>query len=133
MPGPTNAHAAEVSFTLRQPPYSYLHVRVQSIPTGSSRQVQPPLDEITVRQYLAFAMQQYLGLTGAAIPFDILKVEEQQSWVRVPYEDHYAVLVALSQWTSSSKNISLQVLSSGSWLGARNGQPFTRALWSLGE
>lgn len=106
------ARDTTTSFTLRKPPYSYLHLTLQSL------QSNPPqtLDEITARSYLTAALQQYLGLTGAAIPIDILKVEGRSVWIRVPRDDEVAVTSAVSQWVST-KGVSLRIEARGSWLG----------------
>ena len=101
-----------VTFTLRDPPYCYFHLRLQSLPPQS----QADLDELTIRSYLTAALQQYLGLTGTAIPIDILKVEGANAWIRVPREDEVAVTAAVSQWIGS-KRVSLRIQARGTWLG----------------
>ncbi len=120
------------SFTLRNPPYAYFHLSIQSLaalPPQSSQS----LDEITARSYLTAALQQYLGLTGTAIAIDILKVEGPNVWIRVPRDDESAVTAALSQWCSA-KGVSLRVEARGSWLGgvaASGGGVDDAKLWSL--
>jgi ribonuclease P/MRP protein subunit POP8 len=105
---------AEVTVTLRATPYSYLQLSATSI---DGRVTRHPLDAITARTYLTSALSQYLGLTGTAIPIDILKVTDQDIWVRVPKEDARAVIAAIGQWANASVGISLKIEGWGDWLG----------------
>ena len=104
----------EVRFTLRGAPYTYLHLSITKIAEPTPR---VPLDAITARTYLTSALAQYLGLTGTAIPIDILKVTGQHFWIRVPREDASAVVVAVGQWANSLVGVSLKVEARGEWLG----------------
>ncbi|KIX10257.1 uncharacterized protein Z518_01338 [Rhinocladiella mackenziei CBS 650.93] len=122
-------HEATTTFTLRNPPYTYFHLSLQSLPP----QPQQSLDEITARSYLTAALRQYLGLTGTAIGIDILKVNGANVWIRIPRDDEMAVTGALSQWVSS-QGVNLRIEARGSWLGgvvARGERD--RNLWSLGN
>ncbi|KAJ9650666.1 hypothetical protein H2198_010029 [Neophaeococcomyces mojaviensis] len=129
----------EATFTLRKPPYTYFHLRVTSyVPSsvsGRPQTVTEVLDEITLRAHLTAALNQYLGLTGAAIPIDILKVEgpRNEGWIRLPAEDESAVAAALAQWTGKG-GVTVRIASRGSWLGGvignGDGVSDTR-LWSL--
>src|SRR3954468_8045826 len=96
----------EVTVTLRDTPYTYLQLSVTSIDRRIARH---PLDPITARTYLTSALSQYLGLTGTAIPIDILKVADQNFWVRVPKEDASAMIAAVGQWTNASVGVSLKI------------------------
>lgn len=114
----------------------------------SSTQLQP-LDEITLRAYLTAALNQYLGLTGTAIPIDILKVEpsSNEGLIRLSREDEGAVVAAFSQWIGGSggslkgsNNVSIRVNARGAWLGGLTGTAATAQrrygggddkLWSL--
>ncbi|KAJ5619039.1 hypothetical protein N7510_003023 [Penicillium lagena] len=128
-------------FTSRNPPWTYLKLRLIPQP-GSSPQ---PLDALSARTYLSAALSQFLGLTGTAIPIDILKIENElldsnaqptstaQSknvkrcdtvWVRVPREDAAAVVAALSSWVggsnggSSAVSVAWRICAKGNFLGA---------------
>jgi ribonuclease P/MRP protein subunit POP8 len=103
---------ATTTITLRNPPYSYFHLSLKSLTPQASAHV----DELTIRSYLTAALQQYLGLTGTAIPIDILKVQNQDAWIRVPRDDEVAVTAAVSQW-AGSKGVSLKIEARGTWLG----------------
>ncbi len=61
-----------------------------------------PLDQITARTHLTSALQQFLGLTGSAIPIDILKVEKKEVWIRVPREDRVTAVAAVGGWVSTA-------------------------------
>lgn len=104
----------EVTFTLRSTPYTYLHLSVTDVVQGVSR---APLDAITARTYLTSALSQYLGLTGTAIPVDILKVTNPHFWIRVPREDASAVVAAVGQWANAQLGVGLKVEERGEWLG----------------
>lgn len=110
---------APTKLTLRNPPHSYLHLAVLS----SSNSSLPPanltsLDEITLRTHLTAALNTYLGITGTAIPIDILKVESHsgEGWVRVPRDDESAVVAALSSWAGKA-GVMVRVVGRGTWLG----------------
>ena len=96
--------------TIRSLPYSYLRLSLITISLRSD-----PLDAITARKYLTSALQQFLGVTGTAIPIDILKVEDRDVWIRVPREDGNVVTEAMSGW--SNEIISWRVIGKSEWLG----------------
>ncbi|MCJ1306963.1 hypothetical protein MMC25_000607 [Agyrium rufum] len=114
------------STTIRSLPFTYLHISLFSAAsdpppssvTGSSTFTRrpDPIDEITVRTYLTSALKQFLGLTGTAIPVDILKVDQQDAWVRVSRGDGKAVMEALSGWVGTS-DVAWRVKGRGDWLG----------------
>ncbi|KAI6251429.1 hypothetical protein HI914_00827 [Erysiphe necator] len=77
------------------------------------------LDNLTVHSYLVSALTQFLGLTGAAISFDILKVQNDVCWIRLAREDMSAVLAAVSSWhgtSSDSGKLGWIVKAKGYWL-----------------
>jgi len=123
----------ETTFTLRSPPFSYVHLRAThqaqngNFPKLSQQQ---DLDEVTLISYVTNALSQYLGLTGTAIPIDILKVEGGEGWIRLPREDENAVVAALSQWMGKG-GATLRVLGRGSWLGGLGSRVDDTKLWSL--
>lgn len=47
-------------------------------------------------------LQSYLGLTGAAIPIDILKSEGRDVWIRVERQDAKGLQAGLSGWVGSA-------------------------------
>ena len=103
-----------VTFNLRGIPYTYLHLSTTSIAQPTAH---VPLDAITARTYLTSALSQYLGLTGTAIPIDILKVTDRDFWIRVPREDASALVAAIGQWANALVGVSLKLEGRGEWLG----------------
>jgi ribonuclease P/MRP protein subunit POP8 len=103
-------------------------------PTPSSAlqasSIADPLDAITARTYLTSALSQFLGLTGTAIPIDILKIETSSPstpdaknilWIRVPRDDAAAVAAAVSSWiggTRAGGGVAWRIRAKGSWLAA---------------
>ncbi|KAL3410368.1 UPF0235 protein [Aspergillus fumigatus] len=99
---------------------------------------QTTLDPLTARTHLTAALAQFLGLTGTAIPLDILKITQEGQaqtptvWIRVPRSDAAAVVAALSSWiggppgggsksataTASAGSVAWRVCAKGNYLGA---------------
>ncbi|KAF7719587.1 Uncharacterized protein PECH_005488 [Penicillium ucsense] len=119
-----------IHFTSRNPPWTYL--KLQLIPQPDAPALQP-LDELSARTYLSSALSQFLGLTGTAIPIDILKVENRDRavsngsdkydsvWIRVPRDDGAAVVAAISSWiggSGSGSGAAWRILAKGNFLGA---------------
>ena len=104
----------EVAFTLRGSPYTYLQLSLKHVGEPADR---APFDTLTARTYLTSALSQYLGLTGTAIPIDILKVTERDCWIRVPKDDASAVTAAIGQWANALVPVSMIVEGRGDWLG----------------
>ena len=136
MPPEKTLSQREAHFTLRNPPYMYLRLSVRTFPSGPGdrvpAQTMPSLDEITIHQYVTSALRFFLGITGTAIPIDILKVCGNEAWVRVPREDGQKVIAAISCWSGKGgQRIGVEVF--GSWLGglSRLRSEDRRKLWSL--
>ncbi|KAJ5702412.1 hypothetical protein N7488_009960 [Penicillium malachiteum] len=134
----TEEKSTTINFTSRNPPWTYLKLQLISHSDTPSTQT---LDALSARTYLSAALSQFLGLTGTAIPIDILKVEPAPSgtitspqnlssatmknynsvWVRIPRDDAAAVVAALSSWVGSGgngANIAWRVCAKGNFLGA---------------
>ncbi|KAJ5689120.1 hypothetical protein N7462_003512 [Penicillium macrosclerotiorum] len=135
-----SADSSTIHFTSRNSPWTYLKLQLIPPPNESSPQ---PLDPLSARTYLSSALSQFLGLTGTAIPIDILKVEPRSStsatgvqdsapgsigrskydcvWVRVPRDDGAAVVAALSSWiggSGSGVSVAWRICAKGNHLGA---------------
>lgn len=93
---PTKPHILS-QFTIRKAPWSYFHLQR----LVSSNTV-PALDAVTVQLYLSSALTQFLGLHGAAIAFDILRIADQDVWIRLAAEDRGALVAAAGGWVSSN-------------------------------
>ena len=82
-------------FTIRNSPWAYVHLeRLTSSATATA------LDEVTAQLNLTSALSQFLGLHGAAIPFDILKLDGEDVWIRLPAEDRTILIAAVGGWVS---------------------------------
>ena len=82
--------------TLRKPQWTYFHLAAVS-----STSEPPQLDILILRQNLTSALNQFLGLTGAAIDVDILKFEKSEAWIRVHREDASVVQEAIGGWAGA--------------------------------
>ncbi|KAI2794071.1 hypothetical protein POX_a00661 [Penicillium oxalicum] len=123
--------SSTINFTSRNPPWTYL--KLQLIPQPDAPALQP-LDELSARTYISSALSQFLGLTGTAIPIDILKIEPKgdttssgtshkydSAWIRVPRDDGAAVVAAISSWiggSGSASGAALRICAKGNYLGA---------------
>ncbi|KAI9661438.1 MAG: hypothetical protein M1829_006269 [Trizodia sp. TS-e1964] len=114
----SSSEPSELTVVVRRPPFSYVHLQLRY----SENIPRPPLDILTARAYLTSALTQFLGLAGAAISVDILKVEAQEVWIRVPAEDLSAVVAAVGGWAGREEDgdceVGWQVRAYGDWLGA---------------
>lgn len=97
--------------TLRNLAWSYLHLQHLTPNTPSSA---TSLDAVTAHLHLQAASTQFLGLHGSAIPIDILKLEGQDIWIRVPAEDKGAATAAIGGWVSG-KGEGWRVKGCSSW------------------
>ena len=113
------------ALAIRRPTFSYLHLSLLSIYAPASI----TLDALTVHKYLKSALQQFLGLTGTSISFDILKIYAYEVWIRVAREDGSAVVAALGSWVGQSGSVSWRVRGRGDWLGAVVAQDGERKAW----
>ena len=117
-----------ITRTIKAPSFSYAWL--ESISDSTS---QIELDEITVRTRITSALTQFLGLTGSAISIDILKVEEQECWIRIPREDLSLVLAAVGGWVGGSETdgkMGWRVKGSGNWLSALVGKRGMEKVWN---
>lgn len=136
-PGPSAGQGSKarkahelVSCTIRSPPFSYLHL--ERTCDGAD---QPELDALQVRAYCTSAMTQFLGVTGAAIPVDILKVDATECWLRVPRPDLGAFAAAITAWPGVSQegegsSYVLRIRACGDWLGSLVGRQDQHKLWT---
>jgi ribonuclease P/MRP protein subunit POP8 len=95
-----NASQTHHTATLRSPSWTYFHFSLYTT-TPPSPSSSLPLDAITVRRHITSALQRSFGLSGQAIPVDILKLEGDEVWIRVPVEDATAVHESLSSWVGT--------------------------------
>ena len=113
--------------TIRKPPHAYAQLEVLTHPPDPAA-----VDEIQVRMYFTKALEQFLGVTGTAIPIDILKVQDKECWVRIPREDLGPFTSAITAWTGESRGGVTSILrlrACGDWLGSVLGRTDQQRLW----
>jgi len=126
--------------TISKPAHAYAQlelVTAEVISVSSPRSNHPAaeveLDALQVRSHCTAALKQYLGLTGVAIPIDVLKVLGRECWVRVPREDLPAFTTSITAWSGvvqEGTTSMLRVCASGNWLGNLIDRGNQRGLWT---
>ena len=61
----------------------------------------PPHDVLTAKQRISAALTRFLGVLGSAIQVDILHLDGNDLWVRVPKDSGNAFHEAISSWSES--------------------------------
>ncbi|KAL6881558.1 hypothetical protein J3F83DRAFT_722723 [Trichoderma novae-zelandiae] len=115
--------------TIKTPPFSYVHLELLTNPPDAAVE----LDNLQVKSYCTAALRQFLGLTGTAIPIDVLKAEASECWIRVPRDDLGAFAAALTAWKGTSDGgveSLLRVKQCSDWLGAMVGSHGQDRLWN---
>lgn len=102
--------------TIRHLPWTYFHLSLIS-PEITSQCTDAEVDILTARTYLTSALQQFLGITGTAIPVDFLKVEGRNIWIRVPRDDSAVIVSALSGWIGR-ESVAWRIKGKSEWLGS---------------
>jgi ribonuclease P/MRP protein subunit POP8 len=114
---------------IKAPPYSYAHLELfNAVPANTAE-----LDALQVRSFCTAALKQFLGVTGMAIPLDILKVEGQGCWLRLPRDDLGAFTASITAWqgtTQDGVHSILRIRGCSDWLGALVGQQDEQRLWT---
>ncbi|OAA52010.1 hypothetical protein NOR_00603 [Metarhizium rileyi] len=112
-------HGQGSSYVLRaqtlSSPFSYAHLELA---TDGPQEVH--LDDLLVKSYFTAALRQFLGLTGQAIPIDILKTQEKACWVRLPKEDLQSFSAAVTAYRGASEGDTKYILrmkNCSDWLG----------------
>ncbi|KAF3053638.1 hypothetical protein E8E11_009633 [Didymella keratinophila] len=91
--------------TFRKPTWSYFHLTLVTPSTASqtpSASAAPSesrdIDALTVSTLLVQPLNAYLGITGSAVPIDILHTRGRNAHVRIPRQDARAFRAGLSNW-----------------------------------
>ena len=134
-PKPTSKTLTLTSATLSHPPFAYAQLALA--PTTDGPHPPIPLDALQARSYLTAALRQFLGATGAAIPLDILLVQDSSVWVRMPQPDLAAFAAAVTAFsglpsssTTAGGTMLLQLRACGDWLGSLIGREEEGGLWT---
>ncbi|KZL69955.1 hypothetical protein CT0861_12693 [Colletotrichum tofieldiae] len=118
--------------TIKTPPFSYAQLELVT-DSLQALDATAGLDNLQVRSYCNAALRQFLGVTGSAIPIDILKVDGNQCWLRVPRPDLSPFAAAITAWAGVSEQGSRRVLrvkQCSDYLGAIVGADGQDKLWS---
>ncbi|KAG5927233.1 hypothetical protein E4U42_002428 [Claviceps africana] len=111
----TTAYSALTTSLTAEQRFSYAHLEL------ASDGPQPiTLDDLMVKSYMTAALKQFLGLTGLAIPIDILKAQDATCWVRLPREDMASFAAAITAYRGSREGDTqyvLRIKGSSNWLG----------------
>lgn len=91
--------------TFRKPAWSYFHLTLVTPGTASqipsASETQPDsrdIDNLTVSTLLLQPLTAYLGITGSAVPVDILHTQGRSAYVRIPRQDARGFRAGLSGW-----------------------------------
>ena len=118
------------SCTLNRPAFAYAELELAAWGAGAGGAA--ALDELQVRAHLSAALTSFLGVTGAAVAVDVLKVEGRRFWVRVPRDDLAPFAAAAAAWPGADEDGAhavLRVCAAGDWLGSLVGRGTQRKLW----
>ena len=91
--------------TFRKPTWAYFHLTLVTPGTASqtpSASAAPSdsrdIDALTVSTLLVQPLTAYLGITGSAMPIDILHTQSRNAYVRIPRQDARVFRAGLSNW-----------------------------------
>lgn len=94
--------------TFRRPTWSYFHLTLVTPGTASqtpSASATAPdsrdVDALTVSTLLLQPLSAYLGVTGSAVPVDILHTQGRNAYIRIPRQDARGFRAGLSGWIGS--------------------------------
>ena len=107
----------------------YAYAQLEMVTDGPE---EVELDALQVRSHCTSALKQFLGATGTATPIDILKVQGNKFWVRVPRQDLATFAAGITAWPGTTQDgipSVLQIRSSGNWLGSLLGRSEQHKLW----
>ncbi|CRK22883.1 hypothetical protein BN1723_001314 [Verticillium longisporum] len=114
--------------SIKAPLYSYAHLEVARDEPGTTS-----TDALQFHSFCTSALTQFLGATGAAISMDILKVQGNECWLRVPRQDLGAFAAALTAWPGTrdaGAHTILRIRQCSDWLGAMVGGDGQDKLWT---
>lgn len=114
--------------TIKAPSFSFAHL--EAVSDGSNP---IELDDLQVKSFCTAALRQFLGITGAAISVDIMKVEKNECWVRVPRSDLGPFTAAVTAWrgtVDSGSQTILRIKQCSDWLGTIIGSDDQDRLWN---
>ncbi|KAL7274509.1 hypothetical protein RUND412_002591 [Rhizina undulata] len=116
---------------LKNPDWSYAHLKMIYDQHSRTAPSYHP-DIITWRTTLTAALTQFLGITGSAIQVDILHLERDEAWLRVPLRDLINFTTATSGFVGASEDgcVGFQTLGAGKFLMGLVGRATEEDIWS---
>ena len=81
--------------TVRHASWSYSHLQHVTLVNSNTTSQPNSLDNLSVQLSLTSSLQQFLGLHGTAMRFDILKIHGQEVWIRIDAADRQAFVAAV--------------------------------------
>ncbi|EPS42281.1 hypothetical protein H072_3745 [Dactylellina haptotyla CBS 200.50] len=91
----------EQRFTVRKPEWQHLHLRMTFDPPYPADHSSPsyPPDLLTWKTHLSEALNQFLGVSGMAIPVDFLhSADGAEVYIRIPREDSPRFMAGITGW-----------------------------------
>lgn len=120
--------------TIKTAQFSYAHLEVLTEDDTSPSSTAPAveLDDLQVLFLCRAALERFLGVTGLAVPVEVLKVRANQCWLRVPRADLGAFAAAITAYAGQVEGGRRKVIrmrSCSDWLGALVGAEGQETLW----
>ncbi|KAK6541517.1 hypothetical protein TWF694_007324 [Orbilia ellipsospora] len=110
----------EQRFTIRKPEWQYLHLRMTFDPPHPPDHTSPsyPPDLLTWKTHLSTALNQFLGISGTAIPIDFLHSDVSEVYLRIPREDAPRFMAGITGWGEDieGRTVGFRVLKSAEFL-----------------
>ncbi|SPN97226.1 uncharacterized protein DNG_00740 [Cephalotrichum gorgonifer] len=128
-PKQKSAKSTEIRSLPLRPQSSYAHLELLS----PSAPPFPTLDTLQAHSYCVAALTRFLGDTGAGVPIDVLSVQGNRCWVRVPSDDLSAFAAAVTAWGGTKDggvDVVLRLLGCSDWLGCLVGGDGQEDLWT---
>jgi len=116
-------------------PHAYAHIALNAVDAPAPV---PDLDALQVRTLCAAMLRRFLGVTGAAVPVDVLLVQGAEAWVRVPREDLGAFAAAVAAWPASciegggAARCVVRLRGAADFLGALVAREAQMTIWTRG-
>lgn len=131
---PAKALKAEppVQITVKNPEWSYAHLKMTYDPPYTAESPSYPPDILTWRTTLTICLTQFLGIMGSSLHIDILHIESDEAWLRLPKNDMTMFAAAVSGYVGESdegKSVGFKTLGTGDFLMGVVGKGEEETLW----
>lgn len=118
-----------ITSTIRSNKWGYVHLKL--VPNNHTTHLE--LDNLQAKLLCTSALTQFLGISGKAMPIDILKVERAEFWIRLQAQDlprFNAAVSATQELIMGDERCSLCIIGCSEWLGALVNQDSQPTLWT---